>query len=104
MSAGGEVKKSQGSIRIESRPQMQAQFKKKANGVVKDKTGILMDAPDPIGKGDNTLKGDICKRLLGEERKREVLVSLVPSMHQHSTVLLRCSAGGFVGNFTCLII
>ena len=36
--------------------------------LIRQKTGIRMDTADPSGKGGNTDKGDVCKRLMTSER------------------------------------
>ena len=41
---------------------------------VKRKTGIIMNAADPTGKGENTNKGDVCQCLMANHH---VLVELV---------------------------
>lgn len=60
--------------------QFYTQAKEESKAEVLRLTGILMDAPDPTGRGGNTLKGDICKRLLRDHR--DVLVNLVPEQHK----------------------
>ena len=38
--------------------------KDEAKCIVRERTGIVMDAADPTGKGGSTNKGDVCQRLL----------------------------------------
>lgn len=56
--------------------------------LVKEKTGIVMDAADPTGMGGNTNKGDVCARLLTDHR--QVLVEAVPTRFQDEFNELLC--------------
>ena len=58
--------------------------------LVKEKTGIVMDAADPAGMGGNTNKGDVCARLLTDYR--QVLVEAVPTRFQDEFKELLCRA------------
>ena len=49
---------------------------------IKEATGILVDSPDPTGRGGNTTKGDTSLRLMDphqhQHQHQSVLVDLVP--------------------------
>ena len=62
--------------------------KDEAKCIVQERTGIVMDAADPTGKGGSTNKGDVCQRLLTQHR--EVLVSYVPHTFQSDLRELLC--------------
>ena len=62
--------------------------KSEVNIHVKRKTGITMDVADPTGRGGNANKGDICQRLMTNQR--HVLVELVPERFQAAFQELLC--------------
>ena len=68
------------SLRLGNSKQFLLQAQDESKALVKEKTGITMDAADPTGKGGNTNKGDVCQRLLVDHR--EVLVECVPEHFQ----------------------
>ena len=55
---------------------------------VLNKTGLPLDAADPLGQGRNSNKGDLCKRLLVDHR--EIMVSFVPERFKEYYRTLLC--------------
>ena len=54
-------------------------LQKKKKAAVRDATGIIMDAVNFAGRGRNTDKGDVCRRLLKDHRH-----ALVPHNYQEA--------------------
>ena len=62
--------------------QLFTKARQEAKAAVRDATGIIMDAVDFAGHGGTTDKGDVCRRLLRDQR--HVLVALVPEIYQEA--------------------
>ena len=59
--------------------QLFTKAREEEKAAVRDATGIIMDIVDFAGRGGNTDKGDVCKRLLKDHRD-----ALVPHSYQET--------------------